>query len=192
MSTKPALMAFLFAIFALLCSLISGAILEKRPYLMLGNPDGISEPAFRGGGAPSGVPHETTLAAPATPATPAPAAIAATTAASALLTTPPTSATPPLITPVPTSGPVGPPGCVPFNPCNLFYQVGHLINPGMYVTKLTDVVRERVLLASRRSLSEQYRLSFSTCTSGSCPPSHTKHVGLHCFRAIRAIILTIP
>ncbi len=137
MSTKPALMAFLFAIFALPCALASGAILEKRPYVILGNPDGASEPTLRGGGAPSEVPHEATLAAPATPATPAPAAIAATAAAPASLATPLTSATPSLLTPAPTSGPVGPPGCG-YEPCNLFYQVGHLINPGIYGTRLTD------------------------------------------------------
>lgn len=138
MSTKLALMSYRSAIFALLCTLVSGAILEKRPFILLENPDGASEPALRGGTASSEVPHEATPAAPTPPASPAPAAITAISATPALPATPPTSATPSLLTPAPASGPLGSPGCVPYGPCNLFYQVGHLIDPGMYITKLMD------------------------------------------------------
>ena len=123
MCSIKSLFLMLATICALISPLINGAIIEKRPFVFLDNPDyisGLSPPANASSpdvNRPPVVPEAVTAAAPAAAATPEIAAIPATPAS---LATPVTSSAASQNT---DPAPSGSAGCVPWAQCNLFYQV---------------------------------------------------------------------
>ena len=117
MSSRKSFSLVLATIFALTFPHINGLILERRPYVWLGNPElqGLG-PAPLGAASPPDLNNPLVVLNGTTAATP----VAAPTPENV-----DTSATPVLHAEITAPAPLGTPGCLPWAQCNLFYQVSN-------------------------------------------------------------------